>query len=543
MSFLLRAFAAFLVLVLTGGLGVVAAQAPASATTTVLCRGYTGCDSRGMSEAGYAAANRTMYWRMYAGHNCTNYVAYRMIKTGMANVRPWSGDGNASNWGHALASLTNSVPTVGSVAWWGAYSGGHGSAGHVAYVEQVVSPDEIIVSQDSWGGDFSWSRITRYSGSWPSGFVHLNDQRIANMAVPTVVGTAKVGGVLTALGGTWAPSDVSLRYVWKADGVVIPGITGATLPLTLAQQDKQINVRVVATKTGYHAVGRGSARTAAVLPGEITSTAAPVVTGTPQVGQTLQATAGTWNPEPASVAYQWTADGTPILGATAPTFAPGADQVDKQLAVTVTASKEGYADVPAGSLPTLAVTPGTFTVTSPAAVGFPGPGKRVQPGQTLSADPGAFAPADGVVAVQWLRGGVPIEGATDTTYTATADDLGQRLSADVTLTKPGYTTVERRTGASWVVKTPATLTTKLRSPRKGRMRMFVRVDTPDVRPVTGTVIVRSHGRVLAELTLHGSGWASKVLTGLPHGHYRVGFHYQGTATVLRHGDVRHVLVR
>ena len=47
-----------------------------------------------MSDAGYGAANATSYWRMYTGHNCTNYAAYRMVKSGMANVRPWSGRPN-----------------------------------------------------------------------------------------------------------------------------------------------------------------------------------------------------------------------------------------------------------------------------------------------------------------------------------------------------------------------------------------------------------------------------------------------------------------
>ncbi|MGN6130434.1 MAG: CHAP domain-containing protein [Nocardioidaceae bacterium] len=538
----LRAFAAFLALVLTGGLGLVAGQAPASAASTVLCTGYSGCLARGMSEAGYASANRTMYWRMYAGHNCTNYVAYRMVRGGMPNVRPWTGGGNASQWGLAMASITNSVPTAGSVAWWGAYAAGHGSAGHVAYVEQVISPDEIIVSQDSWGGDFSWARITRSSGRWPSGFVHLNDQRISSLAAPTVVGTAKVGGVLTALPGTWTPGDVSLRYVWKADGVNIPGITGATLPLTLAQQGKQINVRVIATKTGYPAVGRGSARTGAVLPGVISSTAAPVVSGTPQVDQPLQADAGSWDPQPDAVSYQWTADGLPIPDATSPTFTPGPDQVGRQVSVTVTATKAGYTDVPAASVPTVAVAPGTFAAPARPALRLPGVSRRVQPGQTLSLGPDPVTPGDGTVAVQWLRGGVPIDGATGTEYTATADDLGQRLSAEVTLSKPGYTTRVRRTVSSWAVRTPATLTTKLTNPHKGRMRMFVRVDTPDVRPVTGTVTVRSRGRVLAELALHGRGWDSTVLKKVAPGSYRVVFRYPATQTVMRGVAVAHVRV-
>lgn len=545
MTFRLRAFAAFLALVLTGGLGLVAGQGPASASTgsTLLCTGYAGCLSRGMSEAGYAAANRTMYWRMYAGHNCTNYVAYRMVRGGLPNVRPWTGGGNASQWGLAMASITDSVPTVGSVAWWGAYAAGHGSAGHVAYVEQVLSPDEIVVSQDSWGGDFSWARITRSSGRWPSGFVHFNDQRISNLAAPTVIGTAKVGGVLTALPGTWSPAGVSLRYVWKADGVRIPGVSGATLPLTLAQQGKRINVRVVASRTGYASVGRGSARTAAVLAGQISSTAAPVVTGTPQVDQPLQADAGSWDPQPDAVSYQWTADGLPVPDATSSTFTPGPDQVGRRISVTVTATKAGYTDVPATALPTLAVAPGTFAAPARPDLTLPGPSRRVQPGQTLTVGPGPVTPVDGTVAVQWLRGGAPIEGATGTTYTATADDLGQRLSAEVTLSKPGYTSLVRRTIASWAVKTPATLTTRLTNPRKGRMRMFVRVQTPDVRQVTGTVTVRSRGRVLTELTLHGRGWDSAVLTGVKPGRYRVVFRYPGAETVRRGAAVAHLRVR
>src|ERR671912_95046 len=65
-----------------------------------------------------APASRLMYWRMYSGHNCTNYVAYRLIENGMPNVRPWDGSGNATNWGVAMSRITDSTPTVGSVAWW-----------------------------------------------------------------------------------------------------------------------------------------------------------------------------------------------------------------------------------------------------------------------------------------------------------------------------------------------------------------------------------------------------------------------------------------
>ena len=61
------------------------------ASSTYLCTGYQGCEAAGYGNAGYRQASSTMYWRMYSGHNCTNYVAYRLIQSGMPDVRPWEG--------------------------------------------------------------------------------------------------------------------------------------------------------------------------------------------------------------------------------------------------------------------------------------------------------------------------------------------------------------------------------------------------------------------------------------------------------------------
>ena len=53
------------------------------ATSTYLCTGYAGCQAAGYGHAGYRQASSTAYWRMFTGHNCTNYVAYRLIQSGM----------------------------------------------------------------------------------------------------------------------------------------------------------------------------------------------------------------------------------------------------------------------------------------------------------------------------------------------------------------------------------------------------------------------------------------------------------------------------
>ena len=112
---------------------------PASAASTYLCTGYVGCKDAGYSNFGYRAASTKMYWRMYSGHNCTNYVAYRLISGGMSAERPWSGTGMAYNWGPANRSITNQTPMVGAVAWWKKNAPGAGSSGHVAFVQRVLS--------------------------------------------------------------------------------------------------------------------------------------------------------------------------------------------------------------------------------------------------------------------------------------------------------------------------------------------------------------------------------------------------------------------
>jgi surface antigen len=328
---------------------------PAYATVTRLCYGYSSCANAGYSSSGYASANRTMYWLMFSGHNCTNYAAYRMVKSGLPNVRPWSGSGNATYWGTSMPSITNGTPRVGAVAWWRAGVYPAGSAGHVAYVERVISSDEIVVSQDSWGGDFSWATVTRDSKGWPSGFIHFNDVRLVNSARPTVSGDPQSGSVLTATPGKWAPGTPKLRYQWRADGVDIPGATSSTFQLTDDQVGKRVRVRVSAHELGYRTTRARSAPTDPVQPGVISNQTAPRVTGDPLVDSTLTADPGAWSPTPDSLSYRWFSDGTPISTADQPTLTLTPDLAGHALSVRVTAHRAGYPRARAFSDPTAVV--------------------------------------------------------------------------------------------------------------------------------------------------------------------------------------------
>ena len=486
--------------------GIAALPAPASATVTTLCTGYAGCAKAGMGDAGYSKVSGKMYWRMYAGHNCTNYAAYRMVKAGMPNTRPRSGGGNATNWGNAMKSITDGTPRVGSVAWWrsGVYPAG--SVGHLAYVERVVSANEIIVSMDSWGGDFSWARITKTTRGWPNGFIHFKDVLITNTAVPKITGTAKVGSSLTAAPGTWSVTGVTYAYQWLANGAAVSGATTSTLALTNALKDKLITVRVTASKLGHASTAAVSAATAAVQPGVISNTAPPRVSGEPKVGMALSATPGSWTPGPVSTSYQWLADGAPLDGQTGGSLDLGPALVGKAVSVQVTATRTGYAAVKAASPATEPVAPGEMPATDPPAVaGDALPGSMLRVGAVA-------VPAGATKVVRWSRDYQLVPGLTTPTYRITAADLGHRIRAVVVIQKPGY---ERMILASPFTKVIRSTPTLRVSAVPGTKQMVLKaiVRASGLRTYNGVLQVRTQGRLIRNVPVR-NGVAKMTITPL-----------------------------
>jgi surface antigen len=491
--------------------------------TATLCWGYSGCARDGMSNAGYSDANNRMYWRMFAGHNCTNYAAYRMIRAGMPNERPWSGSGNATNWGVEMSRITDGHPTVGAVAWWRAYHSPAGSAGHVGYVERVVNSDTILVSQDSWGGDFSWKRYTRAGGQWPSGFIHFRDAALRNTSKPKVSGTPKVGSTLTATPGKWSMAGVDLSYSWRADSVRIPGAKSSTFVVQPDQVGKHIRVRVYASKSGQQTVSRRSAATAKVARGLVTNTAQPTIDGAAQTGQTLTATPGTWSPSDASLAYVWRADGEPIPGEQGTTLTLGPELLGKVIGLRVWATKDGYKRAAMRAVPTEPVTAGTMSLTSSPRISG---GSR--PGETLTLAHGLTRPRDAQVSVQWLRDDVPIAGATRSTYTLTKGDLGHRITAQVSAKRKGYRNLVAKAPLTAKVRALPRLST-VTSTSGRKLRMTVEVTARDVSSVTGIVGVAGHGKMLKTISVkNGVGRATMRL---PTGRSRLRIHFRRTDTV------------
>ncbi len=498
--------------------GVLGVAAPAEATSRYLCTGYVACQDAGYSHFGYKRAGSKMWWRMYSGHNCTNYVAYRLVKGGMSPERPWDSTGMAYNWGRANRSITDDTPMVGSVAWWDA-GDSVGSSGHVAYVQQVLSRRRIVISEDSWSGDFHWRVVRKRGGGWPTGFVHFNDRAVRPVEQPSIAAAPAVGAPLTVDVGRWKP-DPTLEVQWRSGGEPIPGATGQSFTPTPEQLRTRLSVRVSASARGYLPGKAVTARTARVSRGTMAATSTPTISGTPRVGEQLVVSGGAGSPAPESREVRWYADGDRIsdAGGARLTLTPGL--LDRRISATVVLRREAYHALRLETGRTRAVAPGHLEISDPFTLSG-----RTRYGRLLTVLPGTVTPADATARYTWLRDGSPIAGARGATYRLGADDVGHEVSVRVDLRREGY--------RDEVVDLPAsgTVTTRprLELTATGRVRRAIvqlDVTAPGVAHPRGRVVVRVAGREIDGVVEDGR--LRLVVRGLDPGRYRVRVAYLGT---------------
>lgn len=88
--------------------------------------------------------------------------------------------------------------------------------------------------------------------------------RIVNVQAPRVRGRARVGQVLVASAGRWAPASVQLRYRWFRGPTPIRGAIGRRLPVRAAWRGQRLRVVVTASRTGFRTASARSTLTARV---------------------------------------------------------------------------------------------------------------------------------------------------------------------------------------------------------------------------------------------------------------------------------------
>ena len=172
------------------------------------------------------------------------------------------------------------------------------------------------------------------------------------------------------------------------------------------------------------------------------NTAPPAITGTPQVGQTLTASTGTWSNSPTSFAYQWlrcngggnSCDA--VANATQSTYTLVAADVGSTMRVRVTATNADGSNS-AQSAQTAVVTAASSSA-APKNTAPPTISGTVKVGQVLTANEGTWTGNPTGYSYQWQRCDVDVAtcsnvvGATAKTYAVRLADLGYRLRVVVT---------------------------------------------------------------------------------------------------------------
>jgi hypothetical protein len=175
----------------------------------------------------------------------------------------------------------------------------------------------------------------------------------------------------------------------------------------------------------------------------------PTISGTPQEGQTLSTTSGSWNgTTPMTFAYQWRrcdaagASCIDITGATAETYGVQSSDVDHTLRMQVTATNAAGSGQ-ATSDATQKVT-GKPAAAAPQNTLAPAISGTPTEGQTLTVSNGTWTGSSPITyRYEWQRcnpQGVncaPIPGTTASTYTLAAADVSNKLQALVTASNSG----------------------------------------------------------------------------------------------------------
>ena len=203
--------------------------------------------------------------------------------------------------------------------------------------------------------------------------------------------------------------------------------------------------------------GRGLSVGQAILvlgPQNSAATGAPTINGTAQVGEILTASTsdiadadGLAN---ATFTYQWLADDADISDATGSSYTLVAADEGKVIKVTVSFTDDaGNAETLTSAATTAVTLTGGSTNSleqsnqedvqeNSAATGAPTIGGTAQVGESLTASTSDISDADGLAnpsfTYQWLAAAADIDGATTSSYTLVAGDVGKAIKVRVSFT-------------------------------------------------------------------------------------------------------------
>ena len=160
------------------------------------------------------------------------------------------------------------------------------------------------------------------------------------------------------------------------------------------------------------------------------NTVAPVISGTPTVGQTLSCPTGTWTNSPTSYTYHWHDGSVYLQEGASNTYVLAAGDYNKTIGCAVVAINAAGSSGQVASSNMLGPVAGLAPVNTvlPVITGTP------TVGQTLSVSDGTWiaTPSVSAYGYQWKNAGVAIGGALSQTYILQTSDEGDLITCTVT---------------------------------------------------------------------------------------------------------------
>ena len=258
-------------------------------------------------------------------------------------------------------------------------------------------------------------------------FTNISNANDLPTGTVTISGTAAKGSTLTASNDIADLDGMgTVTYFWKRNGTQIA--TGSTYTLVQADVGKTITATASFSDSYYNYSTITSAATVPVVNVNNPLVGRVAISGTALQGQTLFAdTTGMSDTDGRGTGYIfiWMRDGVALPYTGSASYTLGQADVGKQITLTASYTDLGGTYESSTSLPTAPV---ANLNDSPAGFLFID-GDATQ-NQVLTATPIGLSDADGLgpLSYQWMRNGVDINLATNTTYKLVEADVGKAIS-------------------------------------------------------------------------------------------------------------------
>ncbi|RNL52098.1 hypothetical protein D7003_14210 [Arthrobacter oryzae] len=316
-----------------------------------------------------------------------------------------------------------------------------GAAGLTYTVTAEDQGHILVLMTETWYRFVAYSNPVAVPAAAGAG-VGLNPLTIVTK--PVLTGEFTTGTPMTVTGGTWSVpvEKLTVTYDWMLpEGSMWAG--GPAYTPGRPQVGATVTVFVTASAPGY-----APTRIKVTAPKPLSlrdpdQTKAPAISGTATVKEKLTVAAGVWNRYDMRVvkeSRQWLRDGTPIARATGRDYTLVSADVGKKISVRVTSTLDGRILKTQTTDATARVAAATLSSAVPTIAG------TAKVGSVLTIKRGTWTWGT-TFKYRWLRNGVPISGATASTYKVRTADRDKKITVQVTGSRPGYTTASQVSAA------------------------------------------------------------------------------------------------